>query len=200
MEEKILINSKRGFITKVLSLVVIIIGFIAFSIIWPSYWCSEEIASGNLDYVLTSMLPYYGSMTILPAVVVAAIVFFGTARCSMTITDKRVFGKAAFGKRVDLPMDSVSAVATSALKGLAVATSSGRISFFDIANQEEMHKILSDLLIERQDKQKNVVSAPMSHAESSSSADELKKYKDLLDSGVISQEEFDEKKKQLLGL
>ena len=33
-----------------------------------------------------------------------------------------------------------------------------------------------------------------------SNADELKKYKELLDSGVISQEEFDEKKKQLLGL
>ena len=33
-----------------------------------------------------------------------------------------------------------------------------------------------------------------------SNADELKKYKDLLDSGVITQEEFDEKKKQLLGI
>lgn len=33
-----------------------------------------------------------------------------------------------------------------------------------------------------------------------SSADELKKFKDLLDSGVITQEEFDAKKKQLLGL
>ena len=33
-----------------------------------------------------------------------------------------------------------------------------------------------------------------------SSADELKKFKELLDSGVISQEEFDAKKKQLLGL
>ncbi len=31
-------------------------------------------------------------------------------------------------------------------------------------------------------------------------ADELKKYKDLLDSGVISQNEFDAKKKQILGL
>ena len=31
-------------------------------------------------------------------------------------------------------------------------------------------------------------------------ADELKNFKDLLDSGVITQEEFDEKKKQLLGL
>ncbi|MBR5246221.1 MAG: SHOCT domain-containing protein [Clostridia bacterium] len=33
-----------------------------------------------------------------------------------------------------------------------------------------------------------------------SSADELKKFKELLDMGTISQEEFDEKKKQLLGL
>ena len=33
-----------------------------------------------------------------------------------------------------------------------------------------------------------------------SQADELKKYKDLLDSGIITQEEFDAKKKQLLGL
>ena len=34
----------------------------------------------------------------------------------------------------------------------------------------------------------------------STSADELKKYKDLLDMGAITQEEFDAKKKQLLGL
>jgi len=33
-----------------------------------------------------------------------------------------------------------------------------------------------------------------------SSADEIKKFKELLDSGVITQEEFDAKKKQLLGL
>ena len=36
--------------------------------------------------------------------------------------------------------------------------------------------------------------------QAASSADELKKYKELLDSGVITQEEFDAKKKQLLGL
>ena len=33
-----------------------------------------------------------------------------------------------------------------------------------------------------------------------STADELKKFKELLDSGIITQEEFDAKKKQLLGL
>ena len=33
-----------------------------------------------------------------------------------------------------------------------------------------------------------------------SAADELKKFKELLDVGIISQEEFEAKKKQLLGL
>ena len=36
--------------------------------------------------------------------------------------------------------------------------------------------------------------------QTASSADELKKFKELLDMGIISQEEFDAKKKQLLGL
>lgn len=46
-------------------------------------------------------------------------------------------------------------------------------------------------------KEQKTVSAENS---SVSAADELKKFKELLDSGVITQEEFDAKKKQLLGL
>ena len=46
----------------------------------------------------------------------------------------------------------------------------------------------------------NNQSSAIPKVENVSSADELKKYKDLLDSGVLTQEEFDAKKKQLLGL
>lgn len=42
--------------------------------------------------------------------------------------------------------------------------------------------------------------APVQQAQSISSADEIKKYKGLLDDGIITQEEFEAKKKQLLGL
>ncbi len=42
--------------------------------------------------------------------------------------------------------------------------------------------------------------SPMVISSTVSNADELKKFKELLDSGVITQEEFDAKKKQLLGL
>lgn len=41
---------------------------------------------------------------------------------------------------------------------------------------------------------------PIQINEAVSSADELKKFKELLDCGIITQEEFDAKKKQLLGI
>lgn len=49
-------------------------------------------------------------------------------------------------------------------------------------------------------KQKDLQQTVINNMQEVSSADELKKYKELLDSGVITQEEFDEKKKQLLNL
>jgi uncharacterized membrane protein len=54
----------------------------------------------------------------------------------------------------------------------------------------------------KRNKAKNAESAPAQQttAQQSSPADELKKYKELLDSGAITQEEYDAKKKELLGL
>lgn len=108
-------------------------------------------------------------------------------------TRNPVHGVATFGKRVDLPLDSISAVGTSWLKGIDVGTSSGRIKFKLVKNQKDVHSAMSKLHMERQQKanKSNVVENIIS----TSNADELKKYKDLLDSGVITQEEFDEKKK-----
>ncbi len=202
MEEKTLLISKQGNIAKIVSVILVVIGIVAFNIIWNM--CEDETMLQsmitNFDYFITNHLLFYGSMTLLPAFALAVIIYFGTARCKMTITDKRVYGNASFGKRVDLPLDSISAVGTSILKGVAVATSSGRIKFYDIENQEQMHKILSELLIKRQEKDRNQETNVVKQEIPKSNADELKKFKDLLDNGVITQEEFDEKKKQLLGL
>lgn len=115
-------------------------------------------------------------------------------KVEITVSDKRVYGITTFGKRVDLPFDSISAVGISAFNGIAIGTSSGRIVFKGIGNRDEIHKAISDLLISRQNRK-----APV-QTSNQSNADEMKKYKELLDSGVISQEEFDAKKKQLLGL
>ena len=117
----------------------------------------------------------------------------------MIVTDKRIYGKVAWGKRVDLPVDSVSATATLRfLKGVSVSTSSGRISFRVIKNYNEIYEIINKLLIERQSEKSIPVQQVVEVK--SDEADQLKKYKSLLDDGIITQEEFDAKKKQLLGL
>ena len=54
----------------------------------------------------------------------------------------------------------------------------------------------TSFVVPKEEKQPQIIN----NIQEKSSADELKKFKELLDSGIISQEEFDEKKKQLLGL
>ena len=124
-------------------------------------------------------------------------IYLTIRKSRITVTNMRVTGTAIFGKRVDLPLDMISAVGTSWLGGIDVATSSGAIKFKLIQNKTEVHKAISDLLLQRQQKPAAQAAAPQVSA---SAADELKKFKDLLDSGVISEEEFAAKKKQLLGL
>lgn len=60
----------------------------------------------------------------------------------------------------------------------------------------EMEKVNTYL----QQQLRAVKTNPTQPTTTNSSADEIKKYKELLDSGIITQEEFDLKKKQLLGL
>ena len=85
---------------------------------------------------------------------------------------------------------------SSWLKGIAVSTSSGKVSFLFIEHSKEIHDLLRQLLIDRQD-QKNKSQNTGTFV---NNADELKKYKELLDGGVITQEEFETKKKQLLNM
>lgn len=127
----------------------------------------------------------------------AYVIYQWVKSYELTITEKRAYGFAAFGRRVDLPMDSVSAIGLGWLKSIKITTASGKISFFLIKNRDEMYETMSKLIIERQAEKPKVETVVKQEV---SNADELKKYKDLLDGGVISQEEFDQKKKQLLGL
>ncbi len=143
---------------------------------------------------------YYWDTSLFGAAVSGAviflIVFFWIGRTELVVTDKRVYGRAAFGKRVDLPIDSIAAVGMSALNGVMVTTASGMLSFKLMANNKELHKCISNLLIERQNR--TTLPTTIKQEVSHSDADELKKFKELLDSGVITQEEFEAKKNKIL--
>lgn len=160
------------------------------------YWSMND-AADNL-YILGFV--GLGLSGLLLIFIIAFLILYLSGKVQqITVTDKRVYGIAAHKSRVDLPLDSVSAVATSAFKGLSVATSSGRITFIGIKNRDEIHKVISDLLIERQSKPKAVVQEEKPAAPSNV-AEQLKQLKELVDAGILTQEEFDAKKKQLLGL
>lgn len=181
MEEKTIIKGKFfKFFWVILAAVAAIVLFVWFAIV------PEVAGTNSTEFDVCSVL--------CPVLIILTIVlFFYVNGCEITVTDKRVYGKAAFGKRVDLPLDSISSVASKAfLKRIFVATSSGKVAFCLATNYAELHAAINELLIARQKK------SPEPRAESSS--DELKKLKELLDTNVITQEEFEAKKKQILGL
>lgn len=223
MEEKIIIKSRPISTKKVfvicmsisVAIAVLLTAILYFAVYLPDYemwydyhndWstcrqcdgtltadaCAKECVDSNFIWFTLLLPPVAGY--IISAIFCSIISFI-----TITVTNKRVYGKTTLRHSVDLPLDSISSVGTSAFKSISVATSSGRISFAFIDNVKEIHEEIRKLLIERQDKKKidNVNQAPVI---ATSTPDELKKYKELLDCGVITQEEFDAKKKQLLGL
>ena len=120
---------------------------------------------------------------------------FALMTFELIVTDGRVVGKTLFGKRVDLPISQISVAGTGIFNRVTIATSSGFINFYGVVNQKEVFSTISKLLLKRQEETKISFKEP-----EHSVADELKKFKDLLDANIITQEEFDAKKKQLLGL
>ena len=134
------------------------------------------------------------------AVIVLGITYLIVNKCEICITDYNVKGKAHFGKEVVLPLDSVSAYSTRKfLSTIAVATPSGLTRFSLIANYKEIGDVLAQKIKERQENvQNNKNIEPTS--DNSNNLDDLLKLKSLLDAGVITQGEFDAKKKQLLDI
>jgi hypothetical protein len=66
-------------------------------------------------------------------------------------------------------------------------------------SNEKMEEV-ANYVRQKIDEIKSKGDTPTTIVQATSAADELKKMKELLDMGIISQEEFDAKKKQLLGL
>lgn len=196
MNEKIILKGEKNktacLCLLIPSAILLIVGLIFLSkalfgeIEWPYVWYTHPNFFVGIGGIFLSLI--------------FAIPYWAFSKVEITITDKRVYGNAAFGKRVDLPNDSISAVSIAGIfNAICVSTPSGMIKFQLMENYEKLHGEISTLLVSRQNASKKepeqtIIATPLSNAE------ELKKYKDLLDSGIITKEEFDAKKKQLLGL
>ena len=142
IEEKVLKNILR--LGVFFSIGIVVIYYLGFELLDSKMGNAAACALSNFMVPLMCIT--------IPLGIILIILFFYMSKMDITITDKRVYGIAAFGKRVDLPIDSISSVGTSWLKGIDVSSSSGTIRFKLIKNQETIHNTISDLLIERQKK------------------------------------------------
>ena len=140
---------------------------------------------------------YLLSIVFIPLGIPCLVMYTGLKRQKLTITENSI--KGAYGtfatRNIDLPIDSINSVSHIKNNGsLTIATSSEKIVFSQLSNSEEIVNLINELIRSRQ---ANRGTATV--VNSSSNADELAKFKKLLDDGIITQEEFDTKKKQLLG-
>lgn len=137
-----------------------------------------------------------GCLALLGAIILG-IIYLVNRKCELQVTENNVKGKTLFGKEVVLPLYMVSAYSTRKfLSVVCVATASGITKFSLIENYKEIGEVLAQQINQRQ---RNTETYSKKSADSSS-MDDLLKLKSLLDSGIITQEEFDAKKKSLLGL
>jgi len=215
MEEKIIIEGKPSKRTSTVllkaGLVLVVVGLLLFFATARSAWrlshydIGESIPLDRYAEALGDCISFTNGPVILVSIILdmglilsiySFILWLSIKDNCITVTNKRVYGVTKWSKRVDLPLNQISAVATGSLKGIAVGTSSGRIVFKAIENYIDVHKEITGLLAAKQD----VSAVQTVKGESTNNLEELKKLKDLLDGGIITQEEFDAKKKQLLGL
>jgi len=115
------------------------------------------------------------------------------SKTELTITNKRIYGKKAYGKTFEVRLDDVSFVNNSFPGGIVLNCVAGQIKIPNIQNRDRACAFIRKLLLERQNeisafKQEMIFDIP----------NEIKKYSELLSTGIITKEEFEEKKIQLL--
>lgn len=197
------------------------------TIVWMIFWGLVLLIGFSNDGRYTRFLglkvyiySYEGAISI-PLIVIIILIGFilpliapiirkkWAERMRLTIDEEQIVG--VYGrfsaKQLNLPIEKLDNVVITDTffdkirsgKTIVVSGASGRVIFPMCHNADEF--AAEALKMIKNYKQNYRADSGRSNAQpQGGTADELKKYKDLLDNGIITQEEFDAKKKQLLGL
>lgn len=115
----------------------------------------------------------------------------------LLITDTKL--TASIGNNVlEFPLDSITSFDVG-VGALRVEAPPRKFTVVGLKNIDEIAQFLNRYFNEKQSASRVEPKKP-ELSSTYSGADELKKYKELLDMGVITQEEFNQKKRELLGL
>lgn len=158
------------------------------------YSSGSEI--GELSLVKFALSKYMNSGIYIEAIaafgaffIVAILIYASCFNQELILSNKGICGKALKGKTVEIEYGKITSIKKTWLKGIALRTiGQEKISFGFVKNQA--------VIIESIEKAISTKAQPVS--EIGTVAGQIVKYKALLDEGIISQEEFELKKKQLL--
>ena len=114
-------------------------------------------------------------------------------KTQITLNNETLICKKRNGKTKQAFWKDIKTVENTTLKGLCIKGTSFKYKIILLKNLDELKNEMISLISNA-----SVVVSPAN--EKSDNLDDLKKFKDLLISGVITQEEFEAKKKQILGL
>ncbi len=121
------------------------------------------------------------------------IIYLADQKNSLEVDEYNIICKKGSKTKKQFMVRDVKSVEFSGIKGLKIIGSGIKYKINLIKNREE---IKNTIISKMADSNPNTTTTPSQD----NSADMLKKYKDLLDNGAITQEEYDAKKKELLGL
>ena len=124
------------------------------------------------------------------------IIYFTARNNQITLTNYKITGIYNRHLSLNIPIDSISSVSKGWQGSLCITCAGNRYNISFVSNIDIFCSKLNELLNKRT--QQTMKRDPV--VSQTSKYDEIEKLKQLLDNGIISQEEFDVKKKQLLGL
>lgn len=159
---------------------------------------SLVLADATGGSIKSGMFPVGFLVLLVGWILIAVGIVLSRLQYEFVVTSTKVVGKTLLGKRVDLPISQVSTIGSGIFKRITVATSSGHISFFGVTNQSEVFQAVSALLTQRHEGTQ--ISNQPTQNQNTDSAEQLIKLKQLVEQNIITQEEFEAKKKQLLNL
>ena len=146
MQEKMIAQSKCGYIAKKILFVSIPVmfllalqGIVAFFYVLA---LGAPVAS-----VAISSLPTLLFLSLLAAINVR---LWSATKREIVVTDKRIRLLSFRGKRLDLPLDSISVIRTKIFKGLFIGTPAGLIKVSEVNDCDSVYDAILELIIARQ--------------------------------------------------
>lgn len=154
-----------------------------------------------IDFVFAKVGSIYSVWIVLVVILLLVILWYAAdKKKTIEINGDRIICKKGTETVKEFLIKNVNGVKSAFMKGLVVSGNGIKHKIMLLENADEIKAaIMNSATFHPAVKNVNVAPAT-TIIQQTSNADELKKFKELLDSGVITQEEFDAKKKQLLGL